>query len=410
MRRQIAFTLSSFILFWALPQARAQLVEGSYAKKAQFHYKEGTTLLSQQEYLKAIDELNTAIAYDATLADAYLDRATARKAIGDLQGAHTDLGIYLELRPNEPEALFERGTIRFALGLYNLAREDFLTLQKIPPAVTAQVFYQLDAHGRVNDIFTTQAGIPSTIYNYLGLIAFKLGDPVTSVAYYDSAIVGEPSNADYYVNKAQSYQAMDDSYHAMQAYASALKLDPDNAVVRYDMGVAAASTGHGDSARKYFDDAIDKDPARPEMYAERGYIRLIGEDLPGALSDYSEAIKLDPSNPDYWFNRGLCREKLSKFTAAYDDFSQALKIKEGFDRGWMERGNVLVKMGKYEEAIDDYTAAILYRPGYGLAFYNRAVARQRTHDSADACADLKQAISLGVDEAKTMQQKICPPK
>lgn len=410
MRRPVAFLLAAFIYIWALPQARAQLVEGSYAKKAQFHYKEASSLLSQQEYARAIDELNTAIAYDATLADAYQDRASARKAIGDLQGAQTDLGIYLELRPNEPEALFERGTIRYSLALYGLAREDFLALQKIPPSVTAQVFYQLDAHGRVNDIFTTQEGIPSTIYNYLGLIAFKLGDYVTSVAYYDSAIVGQPSKADYYVNKAQSYQAVGDANDAVHAYEAALKLDPDNAVVRYDMGIAAANSGNGDSARKYFDDAIEKDADRPEMYAERGYIRLSGEDLPGAVSDYSQAIKLDPSNQEYWFNLGLCNEKLSKLTDAYDDFSQALKIKDNFDRGWLERGNVLVKMGKYEEAIEDYTAAILYRPGYGLAYYNRAVARQRIHDSGEACIDLDQAVSFGVDEAKSMQQKICPPK
>ncbi len=39
-------------------------------------------------------------------------------------GANTDYSIYLEIKPDQPEALYTRATIRYRLGLYEQAKKD----------------------------------------------------------------------------------------------------------------------------------------------------------------------------------------------------------------------------------------------------------------------------------------------
>ncbi|MDH4092576.1 MAG: tetratricopeptide repeat protein, partial [Cyclobacteriaceae bacterium] len=77
------------------------------------------------------------------------------------------------------------------------------------------------------------------------------------------------------------------------------------------------------------------------------------------------------------------------------------------EKAWLNRGNVLIKQGKYKEASEDYSAAIAFNPEYAYAFYNRAIARQKLKQTAEACEDLQKAEALGQVVSEKLKKGIC---
>ena len=67
----------------------------------------------------------------------------------------------------------------------------------------------------------------------------------------------------------------------------------------------------------------------------------------------------------------------------------------------------LSKQGRTEDAIEDYTVAITFSPDYANAYYNRAIARQKLKQAAEACQDLQKAESLGMAVMEKVKKEIC---
>jgi tetratricopeptide (TPR) repeat protein len=62
---------------------------------------------------------------------------------------------------------------------------------------------------------------------------------------------------------------------------------------------------------------------------------------------------------------------------------------------------------RYADAIDDYSAAIACQPDYAAAYFNRAIAFQRSGARQKACADVREARRLGYDVEDNMMLKFC---
>ena len=128
-----------------------------------------------------------------------------------LAGANTDYNIYLELKPDQPEALLSRATVRYQLGLYEQSKEDFLKLLTLPVGETQTIFYNQSASASgANQIMTAQGAIKPQIFNYLGLVETKLGHYKEAITWLDSAIALRRKEADYYVNRGIAKEGMND--------------------------------------------------------------------------------------------------------------------------------------------------------------------------------------------------------
>lgn len=332
----------------------------------------------------------------------YLQRGGLREQLQQADGALSDYAIYLEHRPDDPEARFRRGTIAFRLGRYALAREDFTRLLTLPPGETNTIFFS--GQGQKPAVFTTQSNTRPMLLNYLGLIDLKSGRLPEALHWLDSAITLDPRQADYYVNRGLVRAALSDTT-AARDYRKALALQPQHALALHNLALLERQTGR--TTTTHLEEAMEADSSMLHPYLERAYQRLQGGHYKGALDDYNKALALQPRDPDIWLNRGLVKEKLNDLRGAFQDYTQAITLRENYDKAWLNRGNVLGKQGRYAEAVEDYTSAIAYRADYAAAYYNRAMALEKLKKLSNACEDIQRAMALGQAVDAKVRARLC---
>jgi tetratricopeptide (TPR) repeat protein len=397
------FSLNGFLLF-------AQTLRSH--SSANYYYEKGEEALKKHAYKTALGHFNECLRIDPYFMIAYYSRAITREGLGDKQGALTDYNIYLEARPEDKEALFSRAVSRYDFGQWAVAQEDFLKLLKLPAGgETNTVYFQTSqsADG-ITKAFTAQNNLKGTILNYLGLIETKLENFEEAIGYFNRAIDLNPTDPDYFLNRGITHLTKGDSINAVKDFEETLRLNPESSLARHNLAIVNKSNSYVNDSETLLNEAIEKNPALPYPYAERGLLRLKKGDQIGALEDYNEAIKINPKEPDYWLNRGIIKEQSKDLQGALEDYKQVITLKPDYEKGWLNHGNVLVKLNRFEDAIEDYSVAIFYYLEYGLAYYNRGIAYHRIGKLNEACNDLTKAKSLQIKVDPKMMSKICHTK
>jgi tetratricopeptide (TPR) repeat protein len=393
------------ILFVVLTlQAAAQ----EWRRSAEQLYKDSNEAIAKGNLAEALDLLSKAITENAAYVDAYSLRASVRERLNDNQGALLDYNLSLELMPDQFEVLLSRAALRYQLGQYVLAREDFNKLLILPRGETNTIYYRRSAHSPGTDqMLTAQGAIQSQLFNYLGLIELELNNCSRAIMYFDSALYVNNLEADYYVNRALARQDCNQQMESVNDFRKALSINPDHPIARHNLAVTAARQGSYELADQQLTETIRLDSMMLDPYLERGYYRMLKSDYKGALQDYNRAVELEQNDPEIFLNRGSVREKLNDWKGAYADYSRAIDLKPDFTKAWLNRGNLLVGQLQYDAAIEDYTVALTYQPDYAAAFFNRAIASYRAGNKSNACSDVNKARQLGFKVEEKMVKQLC---
>jgi tetratricopeptide (TPR) repeat protein len=97
------------------------------------------------------------------------------------------------------------------------------------------------------------------------------------------------------LNRANIHARQGRYAQALVDYKSAGELDPDNALIPYNLGNAYLDNGKLDRAEGAFSQAIALDGSFALAYLNRGIAREALGDHARAGEDYRQALKLDPS-------------------------------------------------------------------------------------------------------------------
>jgi tetratricopeptide (TPR) repeat protein len=377
-------------------------------KKPEQLFEEAEAVYNDGKFREAIQLLDECLKLNAGYFDAYALRAPAKEQISDLDGALTDYSIYLEKFPDNPDMLMSRAVLRYKIGYYDQAREDFLKMLTLNSSETNSIFFRqnMSTEERNPMMTTTQQGHGPYVFNYLGLIDFKQKNFQAAIVSFDTAIRLDTRQPDFYVNRGLAKESLNDST-AIKDYEAALQLNPQHTLAKHNLDAWREKKLQKLSPEERLTQTIEADSTMLYPYLERAQQRFEGGYFKGALEDYNQAISMDSSNIEIWLGRGLTREKLKDYTGAFSDYTKAIDLKEDYAKAWLNRGNVLLKLERYNDAIEDYNVALLYWPDYPLAFYNRGMAKVKLKKNPEACADLQQAEQLGMKVEAKVKSKIC---
>jgi len=400
---------------WPILLAACLVLSQGYSQKppekgsqAVHFFEEGEQALNEQKYKMALAHFNECLRLDPYYLDAYYSRAIAKEHLGDAKSALTDYNIFLTSKPENAEALFSRAVIRYQQDQFDMARQDFLKLLKLPAGETTTVYFRQDRFGGGTDkIFTAQSNGKATIYNYIGLIDIKNKKYKAAIVSFDSALRHEPKEPNYFVNRGMAWAKLRDTTAAITDYQQALTLDANHSLASHNLAIIKRAKGEIQESESLLNEAIAKNPTQPYPYAERAYYRLTNKDLKGALEDYDKVLLLDKKDEESYLNRGLVKEKLKDEKGAFADYTEAISLKPDYEKAWLNRANLLVKLNRTAEAIEDYTVAITWYPEYALAYYNRAIAYHKLKKNKEACEDINKSIQLGAKVEQAMATKIC---
>ena len=96
---------------------------------------EGSRMVQDQQYNRAIDVFTEAIELDPTWAEAWNKRATVYYIVGEFQKSQEDIDKVLELEERHFGALAGQGMVNIQLKNYDKAKRSYQKAQEIYPAM-----------------------------------------------------------------------------------------------------------------------------------------------------------------------------------------------------------------------------------------------------------------------------------
>ncbi len=205
----------------------------------QAYYYSGLCKYLFGDYQGAITDYTSAVEKDNNYALAYHDRGTARRVLGDMQGALYDYRLATGLKHDFPVAFNNMGSVKIVLGDYEGAIQDYSVAINLDPSF-------------------------AIAYNNRGAARFYLGEIEESLLDFEQAIMVEENYVPALNNKASTFAKMTNFNEALSLYNQILGT-PDN------YGI---------------------------VYLNRGLVRELTGDLPGACSDWKKALELGVSEAE----------------------------------------------------------------------------------------------------------------
>jgi len=137
----------------------------------------------------------------------------------------------------------------------------------------------------------------------------------------------------------------------------------------------------------------------------RSYQELKMYDL--AINDFKAVLKLDPQNESAYLSIGqeLYRNEDYKGTIYYCD--HVIELNKSNVMAFFLKARSLHRQGEFRDAMQNYNKAINLDPELGEAYLHRGALYLLLKKKAEACNDLKKAVSLNVQGAQEAQEKNC---
>jgi len=367
-------------------------------------------------------------------AEGFLNRASARRFNGDVNGAIADCTRAIELDPKSEPAVYKRGALNLQKGDYDDAIADLTRAIELSPN-TADYYSdrglaklrKRDNDGAIVD-FTRAIELDAknvVAYRNRALAKNINGDADGAIADYNRAIGLDPKNAGAFNSRGMIKKSKGDLDGAIADFNSAIELNEKLAIAYKNRGEAKQAKGDAAGANEDLKRAGKLDPrlrdeepsadhvdrstakgkekesaASVEDFFNRAGVKKAAGDLDGAIADYDRAIQLDPKDAAIYNNRGLAKQEKGDLDAAIVDFNRAIQLNPKDAVACSNRGNAKRDKGDLDGAILDYNRAIRFDPKYAYAYYNRGLAKKQKSDLDGAIADYNRVIELDPKFAK----------
>jgi tetratricopeptide (TPR) repeat protein len=180
---------------------------------------------------------------------------------------------------------------------------------------------------------------------------------------------------------------------AEEAFTRALKADPGNFDVLYNLGLAALEAGHSDRANGALETALHERPADADCLFALARCYLEQERLVDTAALLARARKSVPNRADVLLLLAQVTARLQFYgdaAAAYDDY---LKFRPADDVARRERGFAFARSNEFKRALLDLEWYARKHPRDALGFYELGVV-QCFDERAKAFQSLDRALTL----------------
>jgi Flp pilus assembly protein TadD len=148
---------------------------------------------------------------------------------------------------------------------------------------------------------------------------------------------------------AMAYLQLDDPENAVEAYQSALQVDPYRDDIRVKLGNLYFSQGKYDDARTQYAEAVRLNPGTVNRYSlGQAYIEL-GR-YADAEAQYNEITRLAPREAGGYLGMGQVYSRQGNFEEAIRQFQQAINLDPDLYDAYSEIGYSYAEMGDMENA------------------------------------------------------------
>jgi len=186
---------------------------------------------------------------------------------------------------------------------------------------------------------------PDAWYNR-GIALNNLGRFEQAIASWDRALEIKPDFYHAWYVRGFALDGLGRFEEAIASYDRALEFKPDDHEAWYNRGIALRNLGRFEEAIASYDQALEIKPDKHEAWHNRGVaLGNLGR-FEEAIASYDRALEIKPDYHQAWYNRGIALADLGRFEEAIASYDRALEIKPDYHEAWNNRGVALLNLGR----------------------------------------------------------------
>ena len=181
---------------------------------------------------------------------------------------------------------------------------------------------------------------------------------------------------------------------AIKLYRSALKVQPHNVIIHYNLGVTLGEFDKIDEAEASYKRAIELKPDFILAHYNLGNTLKTHGKLEEAKVSFKKAIELKPDYIQAYHNLGSTFERLNKLNEAEASYKKVIELKPNLAEAHNNLAVIMDKLGRLDEAVACYKQAIELKPNFNEAYFNLANTSYKLNDLVGAETSYKKVIGL----------------
>jgi len=329
---------------------------------------------AHQDYIKALDDINTAMKYYApddeeSRYPAYQLRAKIYQRQKKYEDALADLNTVLKMSPQDYGTIYQRANVLYELGRYPEANADYYLMLRLNP--------------RSQDALLGQAKV-----------AVKQNNLGTANDLADRAVAMTPNNSEIFIGRAAVRDLMGNRQGAVEDYISAISVDNESTARALGHLVAMSRTDYP-TVMAGLSSAISKAPRTGMFYFIRAMIAQGHCNYLAAIADYDKIINenLD-SNPGLNGALAECYYYLGRYDRALLNADYAISATDENAFYYVLKSRIERAMGDNQAALDAADKAIEKSPESIDALEAKALAEIALGQPAGASIALSEAAMV----------------
>jgi tetratricopeptide (TPR) repeat protein len=311
---------------------------------------------------------------------ARLELAKSYKSTGDYYKAITHYNKYLRINPKDLNALLAMGISCKAIGFYEVAIENFKKALRIndefAPAhkYLGEVYYNLGLFSQAINELKKSIKIDSKDAEAYFLLSFAYGEEGRfddARKSSDKAIKLNPRYAKIEPNLGLGIYRQKGYQDFIDVKDVGVKDKPFFS--HYAMGLTYKNRGMFDEAIRELRRAEEADPENTLVKEQLGEVLLFMGKNGKAISEYLEAIKEDPDSPKLANNIGIACHRLGRLNEAMSWYKKAIENDKNYAVSWNNLGVVNYHSGNSEDALKCFKTAHEMNPDYLDPYLNLGI-------------------------------------
>lgn len=300
--------------------------------------------------------------------------------------------------PDDREILLALGIDLSRVGRLSESLTTFERLNQLYPDFEPGYCYQimtcaeLEQHDKAEVAFylaqQLRADCPHCFY-HIGHSLADRGDYQRAIHCWQRVLELEPEYDNVTGQMARAFRAMRDVEKAKEFYLTAIREDPGDVNLLYEMGDLLAECGDIEGATTKFRQVVELAPDHAEGYRALGQVLLASNETEKALACLDRVRSLDPEADGLSFLYGSANLKLGRYTEACTDLEAAVEANPTNVDALMLYGNCLLWMRRPQDAGNQFRRIIALDASLASAHHNLGV-----------CCFLQEEYERGVEHCR----------
>jgi tetratricopeptide (TPR) repeat protein len=368
----------------------------------------GRALISQQKFSDALGPLREYTEREPRDFQGYYAAGLAYQGLRKSDSATEMLQKAARLAPERYEVRYELGLAFAAAGQTERAIRELQVAEKVrasAPDVHDQLARLLATAGEeelaqkehAQYVALLSRGDPDALAGKFNAQANQLlaaGNARAAAEAYREALRADPKNPQLRYNLSLALDKLGDRAAEEQELKKVIQLNPDLAVAHNQLGVLALQANRTSEAEQEFKKAIAGDPRYAEAQNNLGVVYSREGQDQAAATLYQQAIDSDPKYIKAYVNLGLLLAQHGQIARGEQQLRAAIQIDPADPGAYTALGMIQGKTGRGAEAVESFRKVVALQPGSADAHLNLGIALVDQYDRAGGFKEFQQAAGL----------------